>query len=195
MSEEDKLSVSYGFEEKEEAGDPEDSGDVTGLKSDAVPYVRNNEKASDYKSTGHVLTVFGIAGIAFVLLTIFGVIPEFFGNPFLSYGVLFALFTLFLVMGISSLRSAGIFEKKAKSDHSLEKRVLDFVLNELTKEEIDSSADISDSDTPETLYFKRSESLKKIITGKFINIDPDFVDCLIDEKIYDSVFDESEKPE
>lgn len=195
MSEEDKLSVSYGFEEKEEAGDPEDSDDVTGLKSDAVPYVRNNEKASDYKSTGHVLTVFGIAGIAFVLLTIFGVIPEFFGNPFLSYGVLFALFTLFLVMGISSLRSAGIFEKKAKSDHSLEKRVLDFVLNELTKEEIDSSADISDSDTPETLYFKRSESLKKIITGKFINIDPDFVDCLIDEKIYDSVFDESEKPE
>lgn len=185
MSDEDKLSVSYGFEEEEVSP----SGTVN---SDAVPYVRNNEKASDYKSTGHVLTLFGVCGIVFVLLTLFGVIPEFFGNPFLSYGVLFALFTLFLVMGISSLRSAGIFEKKAKSDHTLEKRVLDFVLNELKKDDIDALCEISSADTPETLYFKRTESLKKIITGKFINIDPDFVDCLIDEKIYDSVFDEGD---
>mgnify|MGYP007069852478 CR=1 FL=1 len=184
-NDEKKLSESYGFEESEELT-------RSPFKSDTAPYVRNNEKATDYKSTGYVLTIFGGVGIVVIILTLVGVIPEFFGNPYLSYGVMFALFSLFLVMGILSLRSAGLFEKKAKSDHSLEKRILDYVYNELKKDEIDSSADILSSDAPETLYFKRSEVLKKIITEKFVNIDPDFVDNLIDEKIYDEIFDKSD---
>ena len=94
-------------------------------------------------------------------------------------------------MGIISIRSAGVFEKKAKSDHSLEKRILDYVGNELDYNSIDELAGVSDGDEPEILYFKRSDHLKKVISKKFVGVDPDFLDNLIDEKIYEMIFEES----
>ncbi len=185
-------SENYGYDEEaplappvSEVTDTDEKTDSTGIRA---PYIRNNEKASDYKSTGLLLTVFGGIGILFVLLTVIGIIPEYLGNPYLSYGVLFAVFALFFVMGIISIRNAGIFEKKAKSDHTLEKRILDFVGNELNSADVDAQADISDSDAPEILYFKRTECLKKIISNKFVNIDPGFLDNLIDEELYDQIF-------
>ncbi len=185
-------SENYGYDEEaplappvSEVTDTDEKTDSTGIRA---PYIRNNEKASDYKSTGLLLTVFGGIGILFVLLTVIGIIPEYLGNPYLSYGVLFAVFALFFVMGIISIRNAGIFEKKAKSDHTLEKRILDFVGNELNSADVDAQADISDADAPEILYFKRTECLKKIISNKFVNIDPGFLDNLIDEELYDQIF-------
>lgn len=184
-------SENYGYDEEAPLAPPvsevKDEGEFIspGFKA---PYVKNNDRASDYKSTGLLLTVFGGVGILFVLLTVIGIIPEFLGNPYLSYGVLFAVFVLFFVMGIISIRSAGIFEKKAKSDHTLEKRILDYVGNELNSSEVDAQADISDADEPEILFFKRTDCLKKIITNKFVNIDPDFLDNLIDEEVYDKIF-------
>ena len=185
-------SENYGYDEEapaappvSEVADNEDEPEEPGLRA---PYVKNNDKASDYKSTGFLLTVFGGVGILFVLCTVIGLIPEYLGNPYLSYGVLFAVSVLFFVMGIISIRSAGIFEKKAKSDHSLEKRILDFVEKELDSSEVDEKAGITDSDEPEILFFKRTDCLKKIISNKFVNIDPDFLDNLIDEELYDQIF-------
>ena len=184
-------SENYGYDEEAPLAPP--VSEVADTEEDEesrfrAPYVKNNDRASDYKSTGLLLTIFGGIGILFVLLTVTGIVPEFLGNPYLSYGVLFAVFVLFFVMGIISIRSAGIFEKKAKSDHTLEKRILDFVRNELNSSEVDAQADISESDEPEVLFFKRTDCLKKIITNKFVNIDPDFLDNLIDEELYDKIF-------
>ena len=185
-------SENYGYDEEAPIAPPvsevKDEGEDAISPGFKAPYVKNNDRASDYKSTGLLLTVFGGVGILFVLLTVIGIIPEFLGNPYLSYGVLFAVFVLFFVMGIISIRSAGIFELKAKSDHTLEKRILDFVRNELNSSEVDAQADISESDEPEVLFFKRTDCLKKIITNKFVNIDPDFLDNLIDEELYDKIF-------
>ncbi len=185
-------SENYGYDEEAPLVPP--VSEVADTEEDEeprfrAPYVKNNDRASDYKSTGLLLTIFGGIGILFVLLTVTGIVPEFLGNPYLSYGVLFAVFVLFFVMGIISIRSAGIFEKKAKSDHTLEKRILDFVGNELNSSDVDKQADISDSDDPEVLYFKRTDCLKKIISKKFVNIDPDFLDNLIDEELYDRIFE------
>lgn len=185
-------SENYGYDEEAPLAPP--VSEVADTEEDEesrfrAPYVKNNDRASDYKSTGLLLTIFGGIGILFVLLTVIGIVPEFLGNPYLSYGVLFAVFVLFFVMGIISIRSAGIFEMKAKSDHTLEKRILDFVGNELNSSDVDKQADISDSDDPEVLYFKRTDCLKKIISKKFVNIDPDFLDNLIDEELYDRIFE------
>jgi hypothetical protein len=192
-------SENYGYDEEAPLTPPVSEVTDTDEESDEpafrVPYVKNNDRASDYKSTGFLLTIFGGVGILFVLFTVIGIIPEFLGNPYLSYGVLFAVCVLFFVMGITSIRSAGIFEKKAKSDHSLEKRILDFVAKELDSSEVDAKADISDTDEPEVLFFKRTDCLKKIISNKFVNIDPDFLDNLIDEELYDQIFSEKNEEE
>ncbi len=185
MSDDDKdLSTSYGFSEE-----PEIEEAFSEEPQHRAPYIKNNDKATDYRSTGFLLTGFGGLGIIFVVLTVLGVIPEFLGNPYLTYGVIFAVFVLFLVMGIISIRSAGVFEKRAKSDHSLEKRILGFVEEELNRESIDEKAGVSEDDEPEILYFKRTDTLKKMICNKFVGIDPDFLDTLIDDKIYDMIFD------
>ena len=183
---EKELSESYGYTEEAEHDQPS-----SGEPQVKVPYIRNNDKATDYRSTGFLLTGIGGLGVIFVLLTLLGIVPEYLGNPYLSYGVLFAVSVLFLVMGIISIRSAGVFEKKAKSDHSLEKRILDYVGNELDHNSIDELAGVSDGDEPEILYFKRSDHLKKVISKKFVGVDPDFLDNLIDEKIYEMIFEES----
>ena len=182
---EKELSESYGYSEKAEDPQPSSEEPQTG-----APYIRNNDKATDYRSTGLLLTVIGGLGVVFVILTVLRVIPEYLGNPYLSYGVLFAVSVLFLVMGITSIRSAGIFEKKAKSDHTLEKRILDYVEKELDHNGIDELAGVEDGDEPEILYFKRADYLKKAIGRKFVGIDPAFLDDLIDDKIYDMIFEE-----
>ena len=184
-----ELSVNYGFSEKQ--GDPETEPDEASISK--APYVRNNDKATDYRSTGYLLTVFGGAGILFVLLTVFNVIPKFFGNPYMTYGMLFAVFILFFVMGISSIRGATVFEKKAKSDHTIEDRVVKYVSEELTSAEVDDKAGIAEGDTPEIMFFKRTDCLKDILSKKFVNIDPDFLDNLIDEKLYDSLYEKSDE--
>ncbi|MCR5441483.1 MAG: hypothetical protein K6E66_05160 [Lachnospiraceae bacterium] len=185
-----ELSVNYGF--SEEPGNPDAEPEEASFASKA-PYIKNNDKATDYRSTGYLLTVFGGAGILFVILTLFDVIPKFFGNPYMSYGILFATFVLFLVMGLSSIRGANIFEKKAKSDHTLEDRIVKYVSEELTATDVDEKAGIAEGDTPEIMFFKRNDCLKNLITKKFVNIDPDFLDNLIDEKLYDSLYEESEE--
>ena len=185
-----ELSVNYGFSEKPDNAEtePEEHSFIS-----KAPYIRNNDKATDYKSTGYLLTVFGGAGILFVILTLFDVIPKFLGNPYLSYGIIFAVFVLFFVMGISSIRSAGIFEKKAKSDNTLEDRIIKYVAEELTAESVDKRAEIAEGDTPEIMFFKRTDSLKSLLMKKFVNIDPDFLDSLIDEKLYDSLYEKSDE--
>ncbi len=184
-----ELSVTYGFSEETEksAAEPEDTS------ISKAPYVKNDEKATDYRSTGYLLTAFGGAGIIFVILTMFDIIPKFLGNPYMSYGLLFAVFILFFVMGISSIRSAGIFEKKAKSDNTIEDRIIKFVSEELTVTEVDEKAGITEGDTPEIMFFKRTDCLKNILAKKFVNIDPGFLDNLIDEKLYDSLYEESDE--
>ena len=184
---EKELSVTYGFSEEDE--DVPETAASEGYSFKA-PYIRNNDKATDYKSTGFLLSIFGGVGILFVVLSIFEVIPDVFGNSYLSYGMIFAVSVLFFVIGISSIRSAGIFERKAKSDNTVEDRILKYVSEELSSSGVDETAGIAEGDTPEIMFFKRTDCLKKMISDKFVNIDPDFLDSLIDEKIYDILYEE-----
>ena len=185
MSDDNKdLDISYGFVESD---DETVSDDVN-----KAPYIKNTDRATDYRYSGFALIVMSIIGIGFIVLSIMGIIPQFFGNPYLSYGVLFAILVLFFVMGIMSAKNAGGFELKAKSDHLLEKRILDFIASDVTSGSLDEGAGIEDGDSPEIMYFKRTDKLKSLIGKKFVNIDPDFLDALIDEKIYDMIYEEKD---
>jgi len=177
-----EMEVNYGFVEQES-----DDKDESVTKA---PYVRNTDKAIDYRYTGLILIVFGFVGTLLVVLMFFGIIPSFFGMHSFSYCILFALLLLFWVMGIMSVKSAGGFEIKAKSDNLLEKRVLDFIRDEVSADVLDSECGIEEGDMPEIMFFKRTDHLKQMISKKFVNIDPDFLDDLIDGKLYDMIYGE-----
>ena len=87
-----------------------------------MAYQSNAELAKDNHSSGAMLIIVGIVGIVIDLI-VFSTnpfnVPEF--NRFLSCGVMLALFILFIVMGILSLRTYKILVVKAAEEDNLKK--------------------------------------------------------------------------
>ena len=102
-------------------------------------------------------------------------------------GVMGALFLLFIIMGCVSLRSARIFEKKAGSENNLTNEIKKWCMTNLSAEDIDQALHF-DQEEEEAKYFARTEKVKELISGKFMNLDQDYLERLADE-IYASIFE------
>ena len=60
----------------------------------------------------------------------------------------------------------------------------------LTIEKIDNQIENPEELSEEILYFKRYEIIKKMMNHQFMNLDQGFLEKLIDDEVYDLVFDE-----
>jgi hypothetical protein len=169
-------------------------------------YRNSAERAEDNKSSAWTLLSVGVIGIIAVILVMAGVFPiHFYGiTKYMVYGVMFALFILFIVMGLVSLRSAKIFAKKAESESTLTDTMREWCLVNLKAEELDAflfEKEENDSDTQEDIvaeceelsdeikYFKRNEEIKRILSDKFMNLDEGFLDDFVDH-IYEEIFED-----
>lgn len=156
-------------------------------------YRNNAERAEDNKSSAWTLLSVGVIGIILLVLVMVGVIPLYFYGVtrFMVYGVMFALFILFIVMGMVSLRNSRIFAKKAESDNTLSDTMKEWCLENLKAEALDE--ELFDSDAAqlpsELKYFKRNEELKRLLSDKFMNLDEGFLEDFVDH-IYEEVFKE-----
>lgn len=153
-------------------------------------YQDSAEKASDNKSSAWMLLILGIAGLTFLALCATKVIPIEFGNPYLFYGVMGAIFVLFLVGGFVSMKNAKVFEVKAKSENTLKNTLLDWSKENFTAQEIDAAVKAAD-DTEEVLYFKRISYIKAKLNHQFVNLNQGFLDRLIDDCLYEDIFEEN----
>ncbi len=150
-------------------------------------YQSSASKAEDNRSSAYTLLFVGTVGIVVCLLLALGVIPLKVGNPHMFYGILSALFILFLVMGGVSMRNAKIFAKKAESENSLRDTMEKWCKDNLKAEEIDRELYMQDA-AEEVLYFKRYDKIKEKLNRQFMNLDQDFLDRFIDETVYDMVY-------
>lgn len=151
-------------------------------------YQDSAEKAEENRSSAWVLLIMGIAGIIVVVLGIMGIIPFRLGSSYLTYGVMSAIFLLFIVMGVISLKNAKLFAKKAESESNLQEILLKWCNENFSADAIDGEIDKTEEDTEEILYFKRCEQMKKMLNHQFMNLDQAFLEHFIDEKVYDTVF-------
>lgn len=150
-------------------------------------YQDSSERASDNRSSAWMLLGLGAAGLVAVVLGAAGILPLSMGNPYLFYGVMGAIFILFVVAGIVSMKNAKIFEKKAESENSLRQTLLDWCGENLRAEDIDAevcAAGVSD----EIAYFRRSSYIKEKLNHQFVNLNQGFLDQFIDDYIYDRIF-------
>ncbi len=148
------------------------------------------EEASEKVNPGELLKtlVVGILGMLVMILGITGVLPLNIGNPYMFYGVMSAVFILFIVMGVVSMRNAKLFEKKAESENSLVDTLLKWSEENLTAEKIDAQIENA-ADTPEeALYYKRFEVIRSQMNHQFMNLDQQMLENLIDTKIYEQIF-------
>ena len=136
-------------------------------------YVNNSEKAENNRSSAYTLLIVGSIGFILVVLYFLDVIPVRGLNKYMISGVMGALFLLFIIMGCVSLRSARIFEKKAGSENNLTSEIKKWCMTNLSAKD-----------------FARTERVKELISGKFMNLDQDYLERLADE-IYASIFEKN----
>ena len=152
-----------------------------------------NEK--DYRNSGWALLLVGGIGLILAILGTLGLIPATVANPYMFYGVMMAVFVLFLVMGALSFRSAKGAAEKTKADNTLLDAVEAWCMENLTAEEIDAkSAELtnavidSEEDKEQVLYFIRCDYIKRRINSQFIHLNQIQLDHFVDEKLYDRIF-------
>lgn len=71
-----------------------------------LTYMNSGAKAEENRSSAWVLLIVGALGILVMALGITGVLPFNIGNPYMFYGVMSAVFILFIVMGVVSMRNS-----------------------------------------------------------------------------------------
>lgn len=154
-------------------------------------YQDSSQRADENRSSAWVLLFVGILGLAAVVLGIMGILPLNLGNPYLFYGVMGAIFVLFVVAGVVSMKNARIFEGKAASENSLRSTMLEWCRQNFDGQEIDREIGIGD-DSEEVCYFNRTAYLREKLNHQFVNLDQNFLDQFIDDQVYGMVFEEKE---
>lgn len=170
---------------------PENSQETERVAS-STPYQDSSERANENRSSGWILLVIGTIGIVLVVLGIIGVLPVRMGNPYLFYGVMGAVFILFFVSGVISIKNAKIFEKRAESENSLRGTLMDWCRDNLNAEAIDGEVK-AEGDSEEILYFKRFSYIKERLNRQFVNLEQGFLEKFIDDFVYDQVFEDKKE--
>lgn len=156
------------------------------------PYINNEEKAEDNKTSAYTLLLVGGAGLVFIVLMFLEVLPIRLtvSSKYMICGVMGVMFILFIVMGIVSLRNSKILKKKAGKENNLTREIKRWCRDTFEKEEVDEKLQVGS--LPEELkYFQRFEYMKKTIKNQFMNLDEAYLDRLIEE-IYPEIFEKEE---
>lgn len=162
-------------------------------QEESMPYhtYRNSAaKAEDNRASAYTLFFVGILGFICDMLAFTGAIPIFHSTGTTRYlvcGVMGALFVLFVVFGIVSMRDSKILLVQAESENSLLSELTKWCKENLSAEQIDS--ELSDEEmSEEQKYFKRTDQMKAIINDKFMNLDQGLLEHFVDE-YYQGLFE------
>lgn len=164
-----------------------------GVKDEPVVYhaYRNSAaKAEDNRTSAYTLFFVGILGFVLVVLVFTGIIPVFQSAETTRYfvcGIMGALFVLFIVFGVVSMRDSKILLVQAQSENSLLSELTKWCGENLTAEQIDGGL-FEEEMSDEQKYFKRTDKMKAIINDKFLNLDQGLLEHFVDE-YYQGLFE------
>lgn len=154
-------------------------------------------KAEDNRSSAYMLLAVGGIGFIVVVLIFFGVIPLYQNagvSKYLVCGVMGALFVLFIVFGVVSMRDSKLLLIKAKSETSLRSEITKWCLENLDRAAVDSlmqEEDAGEELTEEEMYYKRTEKMRGAIEDKFMNLDEAFLDDFVDA-YYQEIYEDND---
>lgn len=153
-------------------------------------YQNSAQKAEDNKSSAYTLLVIGILGLVGVTLVLTDVIPLYQNAGVTKYfvcGVMGALFIIFLILGIISMKNYKTLSADAESENSLVEQMRQWCKANLSAEQIDEDLFDKEELPEEQKYFMRTDKMKQRIESKFMNLEEAFLDHFIDE-YYQEIF-------
>lgn len=154
-------------------------------------YVNNEERAEENRTSAYTLLSVGGIGFVVIVLIFIDVIDLHMSltNKYMVTGVMGALFILFIVMGIVSMKNSRILKRKASKENKLTIEIKKWCVENIKKNQVDEKLNIIGQ--PEELqYFQRFDYMKKIIQNQFVNLDEGYLERLIEE-IYPEIFEEN----
>lgn len=157
---------------------------------DIKVYQDKKAKAEDFKSSAYTLLLVGIIGIVALVLMEAGVLPFRLAGSgkYITYTVMGALFVIFIVMGILSLKSFKQYEKEAVTEADTTAKIKAWVKENITAQSIKEHVSF-DEDIPEEMkYFKYFEALKSSVTAEFGNLNASYLEALCEE-LYAEIFE------
>lgn len=184
----DLIALAESFELTMDEEDYTDIPNVEHINKSGV-YVNNQEKAEENKTSAFTLISVGVIGLVLIALFFFDILPinlpKF--NKYMITGVMGAMFLLFFVMGLVSLRNFKVFKNNASTENRLSDEIKNWCKNNFNKETVDGKFDFKD-EPDEIRYFQRFKYIKDNINSQFMNLDEAYVDRLVDE-IYSDIFE------
>lgn len=153
-------------------------------------YRNSAAKAEDNRTSAYTLFFVGILGFVLVVLVFMGVIPLFQNADTTRYfvcGVMGALFVLFIVFGVVSMRNSKVLLIQAQSEDTLVSELTKWCGQNFSAEQIDSGL-FEEEMSEEQKYFKRTDKMKTIINNKFMNLDQGLLEHFVDE-YYQGLFE------
>ncbi|MGN1084846.1 MAG: hypothetical protein ACI4QX_07570 [Lachnospiraceae bacterium] len=178
------------FDDEEEASDTEDdSASSKKTRRNEKNYVSSVSRYNDYRSSGFTFTIFGVLGIAFALLNMFGVIPLF--GSLYSSAVILLMFAAFLAMGIFSFVKSGKLKSEAAGEEKLTAEVKKWLEENVTEDMLrayDEKCNEDGAKSTELLYLNRLDRLCETLLQTFPDLNASFAEQLI-EDFYSARFD------
>ncbi len=164
-------------------------------------YQSSASKAEDNRSSAYTLLAVGGIGFIVIVLIFCNVIPLYQDAGITKYlvcGVMGAMFILFIVFGVVSMRDSRLLLVKAKSENSLRSEIARWCQENLDRSAVDAlilGEEDSDGElTQEEMYYRRTEKIRAAIEDKFMNLDEAFLDDFVDgyyQEIYEDYVDNS----
>lgn len=186
-SDDESAEENSDFPEKSEDSEQE----VRRIPVMAPPvYESARSRAEEHRSGAYPLLTMGTLGLLADIALFAGFIPISM-NPaskLITCGVMGALFIIFIVMGISSLRSYKEYAGKAVEEENLEEQIRLWCSENLQAEAIDSTLPAEET-AEEMKFFYRTEQMRLLLLQQFPEISESYLDHMIEE-LYPEIFGE-----
>ena len=143
-------------------------------------YVKKKDKYADLKFSGVSFLIFGVVGLAMVILNFMDVIQWM--NEF-SMVIMGVVFVLFLIVGVVSLVRARTLRDIVSEEEKITDEVMSWIDENITDEVIENLMDPNLSQ--EDNYFSVHGQLCRMVTEKFPFFSANYADELMDERYSD----------
>jgi hypothetical protein len=154
--------------------------------------VDSAERAEENRSSAWTLTLVGGIGLIVIILNLLNVIHLPFSgfNKYMVSGLMGALFIIFIIAGIISVKKTKTYSKAANVEKDNKAKIIEWCKENDIANQIDMAIENQFPDLPvEELYFRRYEGLKFYVFKNFESMSLPFLEHVIDE-IYDSLFED-----
>lgn len=155
------------------------------IASKSSTYVKKEDKYQDFKSSAMTFIPFGIAGLIFVLLNVFGVVN--FIHGILQYSIITALFLGFTYIGITSWIKLKSIKQEISTEQDNTSKITAWMKEHVTEDILTAVTNPSKSE--EFNYIYRTDRIKELLLSEFGDLDENFVDTLVEE-FYTENFDQ-----